>query len=1111
MKNNNVQVLVGNPIQDPGEQRFITRFRTDLAERGIRAVLYANFITPGRNQHQIDLLVRTPHRVVLVEIKALSQDLPLFGPVNGDWAQVLPDDKSRSLGKNCYWQARNATFGVSDQMKTLSRSGGVPRGDKHYRHIDTVVGIFPDVPAHSQLQPFDHVKALGYPQLLERLATPGPNLDWDDSHWDAFARHLGVYEPVEETPAERRRRISVEAIADYHRRLEQTLTADLVELVDLPTTLDGGAADRTAIADRLRAARSVVLHAASGAGKTFLARHIAAELTERGEVVIWLRADEYVHGRLRSLLGRSAAPFVNVPAADLIRTAIDRGLGVVLVADGLNECGAEDRGKFLEQLAALRLHYGSRVGVLVTTTSTVTAPDGLDAVTATLGAPHDDARAAVLAVHGAVRPDRISKAFTTPHDLAIAAECESTLQPDATVADLHDLYIRVHAPRESVRDGLRHIAGFLQAQLRSSAVHGDVVAHLTRRDGPHLDPAVVDDVLASPLLDVTPGWVRFRHDLLRDFLAAEALTRSARSIDDLVAHLADPTWRPLLRQVLSVDRVSGRVLDILNRLAKADLFADALFGEFGVDAAASVRHAIEVVLRDAAGHLNPGSARFELVDQFQAEWVTPHSWTALEVALFAAAGMAVRAGMFIDEIGELLDRTDALIAREVHTAGAAGPGRLNALVSATYTPVGGVSAANRLPTTYITSSCETASMFFPPTGGICVASRLLDVSNPGWGRAYLATTVFHPTAPDAAATLPRLLDHAVRLGGYHLELHTLWAVEQAGRGLPSNVQAELGQTLDLYRPDNWALASTRIEALASLGQLEPLSSLDDIRAQIGGVLAAPDDPLAAAAASGIVSNIFEDEDVLGPYCEAVDTLPPRDRTRLILLATSGAEWNFHADWQIRQLVKAAPTGDEELDQRILAVFIERSRSPLDDGPIVGQGVSVFLNAVDGLAKFNKTLPPAFQPLDDNELAWRLVANLLIGLTNPGTVDLDLLWKDLLHTVPHAAVDVLHRLKSDGIPEDFQDSPSPHRRLVAAFPDQIRKLLEWALDHLDDLTSLFDRDFRDGPQDYAVRTLGLVGDRTTLPKLRAVHAAGAHDDAAVAAIRNLNERLANRRA
>lgn len=1103
--NTNIRLLVGDPIGDPGEQRFITRLRQDLAERGIEALLFANFVTGGRSQRQVDLLVCTPHRVAQVEIKHLSESLPVRGPVNGPWSQVHPDGSARPFDKNFYRQAKDATYAVSDQMRALAKRGEVPPGSGFYKHIDTMVGIYPAVPDGSDLSRFEHVKALGYQDVLDRLCEPGPRPDWTPEHWDAFARHLGVYEEVEEGPDEHERRVGAEAVADYRRRSFVSFTAELPELIDLAVLTGEASIGRADVEARLRSGSSLAVQAASGAGKSFLARHVAARLTEQGEMVVWLRADEYDHGHLKTLLARATAPFSNARALELVHSAERAGVGVVVVVDGLNECSPDDQAELLEQLSAFRLRHPC--GVLVTTTLAHHIPDGLDAISTTLASPDPEARSAILTVHGAVRPDLIPEAFTAPHDLAIAAQCEADLDPDATIADLHDAYIRTLSPSEAVRSALRAVATSLHDQMRTSAPLLDVSAHLGGLAGPHLAPELIDDTLASPLLALTPGRVRFRHELLRDFLVAEEVVRTATDSDDLATRLQQPNNRRVVHQALAIDPNPERVLDVLQQLADPKLFTAAGMGDFGAHVAAAVRSQLVALLETAT--MATGDAGLSFVPgPFSGEWVGARTWTAAEVAMLSAAGELLSDGQLIDEVSALLDRTDDLFATIIEAQDSDADPPTAALVGSTY--VFSTTDRDRLPVSYVVGGCEHPARFLyreGPSRDVC--TQLLAVPNPGWGRCYFAQLTYDPRTESDGAALPGLLRRSLALGAYHLKLHALWTVARFGAQLGPEERAQVVAVLEGYQPNNWALSSTVVEALAALGEIEPINTIEDIRADIARVLNNADHPDAAVAASGIVSKMFEPEDILGPFCEAVDTLDPLDRTRLLLLASSQAEdWSMTAGWCMQQLAMAAPCGDSELDGRLRLLFEQHAACPRTEGPMVHENLEVHVHALEGLARFTDQLPPGGGELTDDELAWRLVGTIVLNLVHPGPANPDVLWDAVLRTVPGAAVDVLASLQQADRAADFHGEPSTHSRLLEAYPDQIRQLLTWGLEHRDHLTSLFDRVPAGGsdPAGYAVRALGVVGNAETVVLLRTLATEPGIGSSAVDAIRRLNERL-----
>jgi hypothetical protein len=217
MNDSLVEVFLGDPIGDRGELHALNRLRGDLHDRGVSARVFANFVAAGSQQRQIDLLVATPTRLVHAELKAVTPKLPLVGGANGPWQQLLLDGRHRQLEPNPYRQAHQGTYAISDVMRKLARQGEIPEAVAFYKHIDTVVCLYPSVPSGSRFASYQHVDVVDYEGLLARLLDAGPCPPWKDSHWEAFARTLGVYRQVEESAGEQSGRADAAAVADYRR------------------------------------------------------------------------------------------------------------------------------------------------------------------------------------------------------------------------------------------------------------------------------------------------------------------------------------------------------------------------------------------------------------------------------------------------------------------------------------------------------------------------------------------------------------------------------------------------------------------------------------------------------------------------------------------------------------------------------------------------------------------------------------------------------------------------------------------------------------------------------------------------------------------------------
>lgn len=68
----NVDVFLGDMIDDAIEHRFLQRLRGDLQRGGVRARIHANFVA-GKMQRQVDFLICTDCRLVHAELKTVDQ------------------------------------------------------------------------------------------------------------------------------------------------------------------------------------------------------------------------------------------------------------------------------------------------------------------------------------------------------------------------------------------------------------------------------------------------------------------------------------------------------------------------------------------------------------------------------------------------------------------------------------------------------------------------------------------------------------------------------------------------------------------------------------------------------------------------------------------------------------------------------------------------------------------------------------------------------------------------------------------------------------------------------------------------------------------------------
>ena len=935
----------------------------------------------------------------------------MLGKENGRWAQVLPDGEERQLEGNCGRQAIDGTFAISDAMRSLARAkGGNDETVDFKRRIDTVVGMWEAIPEGSAIEPPRHVTVQGYRDLLERLVAPGPKVPWTDGDWDEFALHHGLYQPEDDSPAERRRRNSLQIVSGYRLRARDSLAEGLKPPVDLGATGRDGTRASAQDIDRMVAdGRTVAIAGPSGSGKSFLARHLAVRHCDAGRLVVWVRAADY-EGRFSDLLSLATAPYSPERRGDLTRAAEAAGTAIMVVLDGLNECPEHERGEMLKQLKAFLLRHPA--GVLVTTTTQDGLAGTLGAAILHAGEPDEEAREAILASYGARRPERISEQLRTPHELSIAAECECELAANASAADMHDAFIRRHAPAERVRAGLRALAGRLHAKLGTSIPLIEAAAALNA-ETPGLGAGVVDDVLANPLIEVDRHRVRFRHELFGQFLAAGQLVLSADSASHLADLLGSPANNPLAETALHIERDGRRTWGAMKALRDAGLMLSAVVGGYGPETAAPAAADIRDVLHAGIAAADPKRASFEATESEHRQgwalggcWATPRRWSDTELALLAVAGMSLHRGLFVDEACELIDRTDELCqtrARLLQADGTTNP--ISTVVEATLSQMAHQEDRENcgLAVPYVVAAFGRAKMLarFGANGkSRGLALRLADgAGGYSWGRFYFALLAADPADPADRAVFLSLLRRVWDAGGYHLQLEALETAKTFGMhgGTEDPHRTEIIEVLHSIETGDLFLSTSLVEALAQFGEIETETTVEELQERIREIMSGPDDMESCQAARGIVSMQYETQEIVGPCFEAIEELTVPEKVRLFTMAARGSEPGaFLLYSTLGQLADLVPTANADLDKAAKDAFESFLDGPPEDVVMPQEAASACRAAICGWARFDRSIPPGPGEATAAQRSWRLAAGLLLAHErDDAEVDVEDTWRTLL--------------------------------------------------------------------------------------------------------------------
>ena len=584
--------------------------------------------------------------------------------------------------------------------------------------------------------------------------------------------------------------------------------------------------------------------------------------------------------------------------------------------------------------------------VLVTSTAQDGLHDTLGAEILRVGVPDEQSRLEILDAYGAKHPERISDQFRTPYELSVAAQCESELDEQASVSELHAAYIRRFAPTEQLRAGVRSLASRMHDQFRTSLPQYQATAILRSRSG-GLSPRQVDEVLECALLAIGGNRVRFRHDLIGQFLAAEEIVRSAGSGQSLGLSLTSPANTVLIDAALGIESDHGQAWEALTVLARPELIFGALTKTYGPELAEKATQEIRDVLRRAIASTQTTTAAIDSDHGLLGRWRTERTWTDLERALLAAAGRGLTKGLFIDEICELIDRTDEVCLATAQELRAGGdPVAVSRVFAATYHQTAAPSDGRGLAVSYVVHAFEMATMRPRFATDERLATGLAghfvaDLDAPSWGRLYLAVLSADRGDDSDQALFASLLPRAWDAVASHLRLQALYVAQFfSGSNEPHR-----SAILDVLRPlesNNWAIQNTLVEALASFGEIKNPATVEQLQAEIRSTISHPDEIEHCQLASTIASNRFEVENIVGPYFDAIDGLTTQEKARLFVMAARGAKpaTSMHLRLTLDDLTEIVPTGDTSVDDAAKSVFADfANNGPIENAVVVNDAAA----------------------------------------------------------------------------------------------------------------------------------------------------------------------------
>jgi len=1050
-----VEVFLGKQIEVPSEQQFLARFQRDLQALGVSARILANLQVGRDGDRQVDFVVITGQRTMVVELKTYPGPI-MSGPRNGQWRVSVGagavEDRRNPLG-----QALSASQYFSDELHAFAGRADVPgpTGPKFWSDLDAVACAFPALPEDSTWEPRKHVELVGYGALLDRL----------QENWDRFVQSLNLYRADEDAPENLVRRAGAAAI-DAYAGLYREAHGDTDPIASTAVVVDGTPAERPNVAALLTSGSTVLLRGTSGTGKTLWARDIAAELAAAGHLPIWIEAD-MCDGSFRTACAQAVAPYTALSVNELLKAADAGGRVVAFIVDDFNKISAQGRRRLLDGLRTARVRASGR-GVLITDQHAEHASGFGRYTDVEMLLPDDDGRREVLAAYGHSELIDRCEAFVTPLELSVAAQCADGLGPDVSHAELFDTYVDKLVLGDPVtRGALRSIAAHMAAELRPFQRRGDVARQLRRALG--MSDEQLRTIFDCDLLVAARGRISFRHEQFERFLAAEALLLDESEPTVLSRRLNSPSASGLRADVIALEEDRAQLGTLLSLCEDPDVLVSAANRRLGSSAAEVVASVFADALDDACGRTTKSNVRLQVGSDSldSCDWEMPTHASRAQTAQLSAIGRLLAEGTWVDGVDVLLRCTDEICARAVEEVD---PRLANSWASEVFAATYVLVPSGRPPATPL---AQAATNHFrlgrdDPDRVQAVIDRLLpEDSLPGRGALWIAAHLLR------FSDLPLRVDVITRCVGdtaYHLRLMGLQLAEEQSWRLIDEEREAIADEIEALSTNNLMLNSLRLEVLGALGRVQPANTEEDIAAEIEATLSMKGDPLADKRAYGIISSQFESE-IIGPYYEVVSTLPPEHRLQLLAMALDGCEYGWTTDTFILDEIKdlTVPEVRDAVSRYVARFSPDECMSPQEATHATMRAITLLTRA---------GLPVPESSVGERDPAWQSAMELMGAAAGEDNEVLAHAWERFAVEYPDAVASFVGKLK--GV-RRMNEGGALLRRLEGAMPQAAVDALVDALEHPERIHSIGGRDF-DLRRDIVAK-LAEIGERRAAEALR----------------------------
>ncbi len=1134
-----VDLFIGSSLSGE-EARFLVRLISDLSAH--KALIFANFeVGSAGKSRQIDFLIVTEKHTELLEHKSLRG--PVFGTENGRWR--LKDNAGKIVaypGENPWSQASQAKIVLSDAMLDFAKNAaGIPLPINHafFREFDASVCIYPQIHPESRVTKGNfkaHVRS--YSDCLASLLSRQIRSNWGIVEWRRFAiEALGLRSATLQQALDTKAVFASDEINGYFGRLLSSLQS----IPPLGTSSNPNYGP--GLIEQLLQPENLLLVGPSGSGKSFHLKHTAVEAIGRDHIAIVIQPKSYRVQGFLNLVQQAIVPYYSGPPTSFISACRLTGLPILLIVDGINECPPDCLDDLSLEIRGFLTQHDARV--IVAGHSTQSFPD-LIQTTIKMAPLSLDQKRAIYAHYAGTSEhiDHLCAPFTNAFDLTLAGKSHSINTGHVSRVELYDRYCRASLPAhlQAVSLGLlRLFAAELQNALSFSLPRGkfDQLAEDFLKTE-YLPLRVLDELRTVRLLDVTEESVSFDHELLLVYFRAEDLRRLCKDANQLEEWLRRPMYQDLLEFILPRISAEDDAVHLISTCATSDLIQKALAGECGDLAQKAIRTQCNVVLDRAEQDLDNIGIRVHSIERENgkvsvtwAEVEGNHDWTSYELSLFAALINSLDDDAWRHRLFTLFSMTEAALHVAAENTAQREGFKFKGVWRETVRCVGYLSSPKtQLPALQILEASRMHQLWSAhrELAGPML-EEVLDRVRRDPTREFSLLLVIHGMTELSRTQSETIVDRCIELlrmssshGSYltridALELFRRLAVH-ASPQYPDR-RADITAELERFDKSDPVVNTTLLEILGCYGAIDPLVpheiALHELRR-----LVAPDaefeaeitkrlgqqgnsdrDAIIAEFAYSSIARIFEGV-FQGVYSDAYESLTYDEKVQVLCAAGMRREgFGFATDWILAELARLR-------DPRSLPVFLKFGATFNLKNPFVHESVSSYIISMIACANFLKEPPEHYGADTAIERAWYLVGcicfwNARLEIDSGAAVQkIRELWTEARGSLAPAMPDVLYHVTGTLMTEMLSRSVN----LVSIYPNEVRGVLEEALNRRDEISTLIGRaeSFKNERIKSTIELLGKIGSDSTVLLLQKLVDHRKFGYSAVDSIREIRRRL-----